>query len=85
MLLQEGLSALMLCCEEGNSEMAELLLNSHADPNLQHPVMNVLCILIVVSSDCCFRYPTEIRTVYPSVSYLSEIYGIYYIVHLHSL
>ena len=28
----------MLCCEEGNSEMAELLLNSQADPNLQQLV-----------------------------------------------
>ena len=36
--IQEGLSALMLCCEEGNSEMAELLLKSHADPNLQQLV-----------------------------------------------
>ena len=36
--LQGGLSALMLCCEEGNSEMAELLLASNADPNLQQSV-----------------------------------------------
>ena len=28
----------MLCCEEGNSEMAELLLTSHANPNLQQSV-----------------------------------------------
>ena len=39
MLLQGGLSALMLCCEEGNLEMTELLLNSHADPNLQQSVI----------------------------------------------
>ena len=35
---QGGLSALMLCCEEGNSEMADLLLNSPANPNLQQSV-----------------------------------------------
>ena len=28
----------MLCCEEGNSEMAELLLDAQADPDLQQPV-----------------------------------------------
>jgi ankyrin repeat protein len=27
----------MLCCEKGNSEMAELLLNSQANPDLQQP------------------------------------------------
>ena len=31
----------MLCCEEGNSEMAELLLNSQADPDLQQSVSGV--------------------------------------------
>ena len=36
--MQEGLSALMLCCEEGNSEMAELLLDAQADSDLQQPV-----------------------------------------------
>ena len=36
--VQGGLSALMLCCEAGNSEMAELLLNSHANPDLQQSV-----------------------------------------------
>ena len=36
--IQGGLSALMLCCEEGNSEMADLLLNSPANPNLQQSV-----------------------------------------------
>ena len=35
---QGGLSALMLCCEEGNSEMAEILLGAQADPDLQQPV-----------------------------------------------
>ena len=35
---QGGLSALMLCCEAGNSEMADLLLNSPANPNLQQSV-----------------------------------------------
>ena len=35
---QGGLSALMLCCEAGNSEMAKLLLNSHANPDLQQSV-----------------------------------------------
>ena len=38
MFVQGGLSALMLCCEAGNSEMAELLLNSHANPDLQQSV-----------------------------------------------
>ena len=28
----------MLCCEEGNSEMAEILLGAQADPDLQQPV-----------------------------------------------
>ena len=28
----------MLCCEAGNSEMADLLLNSPANPNLQQSV-----------------------------------------------
>ena len=37
-IIQGGLSALMLCCEEGNSEMADLLLNSPANPNLQQSV-----------------------------------------------
>ena len=36
--VQGGLSALMLCCEEGNSEMAELLLDAQAGPDLQQPV-----------------------------------------------
>ena len=35
------MSALMMCCEEGNSEMAELLLNSLANPNLQQSVSGV--------------------------------------------
>ena len=38
MFVQGGLSALMLCCEAGNSEMAELLLNSHANPDQQQSV-----------------------------------------------
>ena len=38
MFVQGGISALMLCCEAGNSEMAELLLNSHANPDLQQSV-----------------------------------------------
>ena len=37
---QGSLSALMLCCEAGNSEMADLLLNSPANPNLQQSVCN---------------------------------------------
>ena len=45
MFVQGGLSALMLCCEAGNSEMAELLLNSHANPDLQQSV----CILSLYS------------------------------------
>ena len=32
----------MLCCEEGNSEMAELLLNSQADPNLKQSVSGII-------------------------------------------
>ena len=36
--MQGGLSALMMCCEEGNSEMAKLLLDSEANPNLQQSV-----------------------------------------------
>ena len=41
--VQGGLSALMLCCEEGNSEMAELLLDAQANPDLQQPVfLNVI-------------------------------------------
>ena len=36
--VQGGLSALMMCCEEGNSEMAKLLLQSQATPNLQQSV-----------------------------------------------
>ena len=39
---QGGLSALMLCCEEGNSEMSELLLNSHTDPNLLQSVCSAM-------------------------------------------
>ena len=35
----------MLCCEEGNSEMAELLLNSQADPNLQQSVSEIIIAL----------------------------------------
>ena len=35
---QEGLSALMMCCEEGNSEMAKVLLDSQANPDLQQSV-----------------------------------------------
>ena len=38
MFVQGGLSALMLCCEAGNLEMAELLLNSHANPDQQQSV-----------------------------------------------
>ena len=37
-VFQGGLSALMLCCEEGNLEMTKLLLNSHANPDLQPSV-----------------------------------------------
>ena len=37
-VFQGGLSALMLCCEEGNLEMAKLLLVSHANPDLQQSV-----------------------------------------------
>ena len=37
-LIQGGLSALMLCCESGNCELAEVLLTSLADPDLQQPV-----------------------------------------------
>ena len=37
-LIQGGLSALMLCCEAGNSEMAELLLSSQTSPDLQQSV-----------------------------------------------
>ena len=37
-VIQGGLSALMLCCESGNCEMAELLLKSQADPDLQQSV-----------------------------------------------
>ena len=36
--VQGGLSALMLCCEEGNLEIAELLLDAQAEPDLQQPV-----------------------------------------------
>ncbi|CAI8045386.1 Ankyrin repeat and MYND domain-containing protein 2 [Geodia barretti] len=32
---QGGLSPLMMCCEQGKSEMAKLLLDSQANPNLQ--------------------------------------------------
>ncbi|CAI8034646.1 Putative ankyrin repeat protein RBE_0220 [Geodia barretti] len=32
---QGGLSPLMMCCEQGDSEMAKLLLDSQANPNLQ--------------------------------------------------
>ncbi|CAI8034155.1 Putative ankyrin repeat protein L93, partial [Geodia barretti] len=32
---QEGLSALMMCCDDGNSEMAKLLLDYQANPDLQ--------------------------------------------------
>ena len=35
---QNGLSSLMLCCEEGNSEMANLLLEAQADTDLQQSV-----------------------------------------------
>ena len=37
-VFQGGLSALMLCCEEGNLEMTKLLLDSHANPDLQQSV-----------------------------------------------
>ena len=37
-VIQGGLSALMLSCESGNCEMAELLLKSQADPDLQQSV-----------------------------------------------
>ena len=36
--MQGGLSALMMCCEEGKSEMAKLLLDSQANPDLQQSV-----------------------------------------------
>ena len=36
--IQGGLSALMMCCENGNSEMAKLLLDSEATPDLQQSV-----------------------------------------------
>ncbi|CAI8014406.1 Poly [ADP-ribose] polymerase tankyrase-2 [Geodia barretti] len=32
---EEGLSALMMCCDDGNSEMTKLLLNYQANPDLQ--------------------------------------------------
>ena len=32
------MSALMMCCVEGNSEMARLLLDSHSNPDLQQSV-----------------------------------------------
>ena len=35
---QGGLSALMMCCENGNSEMARFLLDSEANPDLQQSV-----------------------------------------------
>ena len=35
---QGGLSALMMCCENGNSEMAKFLLGSEANPDLQQSV-----------------------------------------------
>ena len=35
---QGGLSALMMCCENGNSEMAKFLLGSAANPDLQQSV-----------------------------------------------
>ena len=38
----------MLCCEEGNSEMAELLLNSQADPNLQQSVSVIIIALYIL-------------------------------------
>ena len=36
--VQGGLSPLMMCCEQGDSEMAKLLLDSQANPNLQQSV-----------------------------------------------
>ena len=47
--VQGGLSALMLCCEEGNSEMAELLLDAQADPDLQQPVCWIYTLIFIPS------------------------------------
>ena len=42
----------MLCCEEGNSEMAELLLNSQADLNLQQSVSGIILALYILDMYC---------------------------------
>ena len=49
MFVQGGLSALMLCCEAGNSEMVELLLNSHANPDLQQSVRTLSLYIKIIS------------------------------------
>ena len=38
---QDGVTALMLVCDEGNIEMVDLLLQYCADPNLQQPVSKI--------------------------------------------
>ncbi|CAI8034649.1 hypothetical protein GBAR_LOCUS19484 [Geodia barretti] len=46
---QGGLSPLMMCCEQGDSEMAKLLLDSQANPNLQQSEYRIH------SSDVCLQ------------------------------
>ena len=54
--MQGGLSALMLCCEEGKSETAKLLLDSKANPDLQQSVsitLNNIAYYVVLDRESC--------------------------------
>ena len=54
--MQGGLSALMMCCEEGKSEMAKLLLDSQANPDLQQSVsitLNSLVYYVFIDRGSC--------------------------------
>ena len=44
---QEGLSALMMCCDEGNSEMAKLLLHYQANADLQQSVKFLILLRLI--------------------------------------
>ena len=43
----------MLCCIEGDSEVAKLLLSSHANPDLQEKVLNVFGVYIFLRECGC--------------------------------
>ena len=75
MFVQGGLSALMLCCEAGNSEMAELLLNSHANPDLQQSVCTLSLNSILYM--CKYNDIRERSIIY----YCIHMYSVYIVCH----